>query len=76
MAAVSSGSRASAGRGAAAGGGRAGQGRHLHPGQQAAGQRDDLGPDLVLLISVQGEIAQAGVLGAKDASSDRARRRG
>jgi hypothetical protein len=25
---------------------------------------------------VQGEIAQAGVLGAKDASSDRARRRG
>ncbi len=43
------------------------QGEHLHPGQQFAGQGDDLAPDLVLGEAVQGQVAQAGVLGAADA---------
>ena len=42
------------------------QGEHLHPGEQFAGQGDDLAPDLVLGEAVQGEVAQAGVLGAAD----------
>ena len=46
--------------------GGAGEGEHLHPGQQLAGQRDDLAPDLVLGVAVQREVAQAGVLGAAD----------
>ena len=40
------------------------QGEHLRPGEQLAGQGDDLGPDLVLGEAVQGEVPQAGVLGA------------
>src|SRR5262249_7952458 len=43
-----------------------GQGEHLRPGQQFAGQCDDLAPDLVLVIAVQGKVAQAGVLGGPD----------
>ena len=43
------------------------QGEHLRPGEQLAGEGDDLGPDLVLGEAVQGEVAQAGVLGAADA---------
>ena len=46
--------------------GRAVQGEHRHPGQQLAGQGDDLAPDLVLGEAVQGEVAQPGVLGAAD----------
>jgi hypothetical protein len=46
--------------------GFAGEGEHLGSGEQLAGQGDDLAPDLVLVISVQGKVAQAGVLGAAD----------
>jgi hypothetical protein len=46
--------------------GRAVKGEHLHPGQQLAGQRDDLAPDLVLGEAVQGQVAKPGVLGAPD----------
>ena len=46
--------------------GGAGEGEHLGPGEQLAGQRDDLAPDLVLVIAVQRQVAQAGVLGAAD----------
>jgi hypothetical protein len=42
------------------------QGEHLHPGEQLAGQRGDLAPDLVLGEPVEGEVAQAGVLGGLD----------
>jgi hypothetical protein len=40
---------------------------HLRPGEQLAGQGDDLAPDLVLGVAVQGQVAQAGVLGGADA---------
>ena len=43
-----------------------GQGKHLHPGQQFARQRGELAPDLVLLIAVQRQVAQAGVLRVAD----------
>jgi hypothetical protein len=46
--------------------GRAVQGEHGHPGGQLAGQGDDLDPDLVLVVAVQGEVAQAGVFRAAD----------
>jgi hypothetical protein len=36
------------------------------PGQQLAGQRDDLAPDLVLLKTVQRQVTQPGVLGIAD----------
>ena len=36
-------------------------------GEELAGQGDDFAPDLVLGVAVQGEVAQAGVLGAPDA---------
>ena len=39
------------------------KGEHLHPGQQLAGQCDDLAPDLVLLKAVQRQVTQPGVLG-------------
>ena len=42
------------------------QGKHLHPGQQFARQRGELAPDLVLLIAVQRQVAQAGVLRVAD----------
>ena len=42
------------------------EGEHLHPGEQVAGQGDDLAPDLVLGVTVQRQVAQAGVLGAAD----------
>src|SRR5690242_20032211 len=41
--------------------GGAGEGDHLHPGEQVAGQSDDLAPDLVLGIAPEREVAQAGV---------------
>jgi hypothetical protein len=44
-----------------------GEGEHGHPGEQFAGQGDDLAPDLVLGVAVQGQVAQAGVLGGADA---------
>jgi hypothetical protein len=47
--------------------GLAGEGEHLHPGQQFAGHGDDLAPDLVLGVAVQGKVAQAGVLSRADA---------
>ena len=46
--------------------GGAGQGEHLRPGEQLAGQRDDLAPDLVLGEAVQRQVPQPGVLGAAD----------
>ena len=48
--------------------GGAGEGEHLGPGQQLAAQRDELAPDLVLVVAVQRQVAQAGVLGGADAS--------
>jgi hypothetical protein len=42
------------------------QGEQLHPGDQFAGQGDDLQPDLVLGEVVQWQVAQAGVLGGPD----------
>ena len=47
--------------------GVAGQGEHLGPGQQLAGQRDDLAPDLVLGDALQRQVPQPGVLGVPDA---------
>ena len=41
-----------------------GQGEELRPGQQLAGQGDDLAPELVLGEAFQREVPQAGVLGA------------
>ena len=35
-------------------------------GEQFAGQGDDLAPDLVLGVAVQGQVAQAGVFGGAD----------
>ena len=46
--------------------GRAGEGEHLGPGQQLAGQGDDLAPDLVLVVSVQRQVSQPSVLGVAD----------
>src|SRR6202044_2835490 len=46
--------------------GVAGQGEHLGPGQQLAGQRPDLAPQLVLGEALEREVPQAGVLGAAD----------
>jgi hypothetical protein len=43
------------------------EGEHLHPGQQFAGHRDQLGPDLVLVKAVQWQVAQPGVFGVADA---------
>jgi hypothetical protein len=43
------------------------EGEHLHPGQELAGQGDDLAPDLVLGEALEREVAQAGVLGIPDA---------
>jgi hypothetical protein len=45
---------------------RAGPGRPsvLHPGEQLAGQSDDLAPDLVLGVAVQGKVAQVSVFRA------------
>ena len=43
------------------------KGEQLHPGQQLAGHGHQFGPDLVGGIAVQGQVAQAGVLGAADA---------
>jgi hypothetical protein len=48
--------------------GGAGEGEELGPGDEVAGQGDELAPDLVLREAVQGQAAQAGVLGAADAS--------
>ena len=45
----------------------AGQGEHLGPGEQVVGQGHDLAPDAVGGQALQGEGAQAGVLGASDA---------
>jgi hypothetical protein len=47
--------------------GPAGEGDHLGPGEQFAGQRDDLAPDLVLREALQGQVPQARVLGVPDA---------
>lgn len=49
--------------------GTAVQGEHLRPGQQRAGQRDALAPDLVLGESLQGEVARA--VGCRTARSGR-----
>jgi hypothetical protein len=38
-----------------------GERKHLHRGEQLAGQGDDLSPDLVLDVAVQGQVAQARV---------------
>jgi hypothetical protein len=46
---------------------RAGECEQLGPGDQVAGQRDDLAPDLVLRVPVQRQVPQPGVLGAADA---------
>src|SRR6516164_9830266 len=46
--------------------GLARKGEHLGPGQQLAGQRDDLAPDLVLREAPQRQVPQPGVLGAAD----------
>ena len=43
-----------------------GQGEHLGPGQQLAGQGDDLAPDLVLGEALEGKVPQPGVLRAAD----------
>jgi hypothetical protein len=43
-----------------------GDGDHLGPGQQLAGQGDDLAPDLVLGEAPEREVAQPGVLRAAD----------
>ena len=43
-----------------------GQGEHLGPGQQLAGQGDDLAPELVLREAFQRQVPQPGVLGAAD----------
>ena len=43
-----------------------GQGEHLRPGQQLAGQGDDLAPQLVLGEALQRQVPQPGVLGAAD----------
>ena len=43
------------------------QGEHLHPGQQLAGHRDDLAPELVLRESLEGQVAQPGVFRGADA---------
>lgn len=51
--------------------GFAGQGEHRGPGEEVAGQGDDLAPDLVLGVAVQGQVPQAGVLGAASACSGR-----
>ena len=48
-------------------GGVAGQGEQLGPGEQVVGQGRDLAPDAVGGQALQGEGAQAGVLGAADA---------
>ncbi len=44
--------------------GAAGKGEQLGPGDQLAGQGDDVAPDLVPRIPVQRQAAQPGVLGA------------
>jgi hypothetical protein len=46
--------------------GGAGQGEHLGPGQQLAGQRDDLAPQLVLREPLQRQVPQPGILRAAD----------
>jgi hypothetical protein len=46
--------------------GGAGEGEQLRPGQQLAGQRDDLAPELVLSEPLQWQVPQPGVLGAAD----------
>src|SRR5690606_10856353 len=43
------------------------EGERLHPGEEFAGQGDEFAPDLVLGEMVQGQVGQAGVLGAADA---------
>jgi hypothetical protein len=62
-AAGSSGSRRRLGSWRRAG---AGEGEHRHLGQEFAGQGGDLAPDLVLVVSVQGQVPQAGVLSIAD----------
>jgi len=44
----------------------AGQRDGLHPGDDDAGELDDLAPDLVLRESLQRELHQAHVLGVAD----------
>jgi hypothetical protein len=46
--------------------GFAGEGEDLHPGEQVAGQGDDLAPHLVLVKALEGKVAQARVLRAAD----------
>ena len=46
--------------------GLAAQREHRRPGQQLAGQGDNLAPDLVLVVSVQRQVPQPGVLGVAD----------
>jgi len=55
--------------------GRSLQGEHLCPGEQFAGQRDDLAPDLVLGVAVQGRFRSPVSLALRMRSSQRARRR-
>ena len=43
-----------------------GEGEHLGPGQELAGQGDDLAPQLGPERALQGQVAQPGVLGAAD----------
>ena len=54
----------------AAGGAIAGE--HLGPGQQLAGQQDDLAPGLVLRIAVQGQVPQLFPLAVRIRSSHQA----
>lgn len=43
------------------------EGEGLHPGDQVCGQCDDFDPDPVLVIAVEGQVPQSGVLQGADA---------
>jgi hypothetical protein len=51
------------------------QGEHLHPGEQLAGQCDDLSPGLVLGEALEGRLRSPVSLAFRIRSSQRARRR-